>query len=227
MNTKFYKTTIDLCCFLPVFFLIFKSCFKKDKKCTDTLIRHKQIFCTNHISSDCLKKIAIRILTIKSVRGYLFLEIFYKRPILENSCCSRIGRATRPLLPRPARCTTPVTALTELAPLLAPLDAALLETGLGCYSKNSTCAMCPEQLETAWGGFGISPCWLGNKKKKKSYTKNKPTPGMQLAPLIEDPRCQPSKGSALPTRVAACSHRKGLGTPETRAAAPGRAAGVC
>lgn len=85
MNTKFYKTTIDLCCFLPVFFFfLFKSCFKKDKKCTDTLIRHKQIFCTNHISSDCLKKIAIRILTIKSVRGYLFLEIFYKRPILEK-----------------------------------------------------------------------------------------------------------------------------------------------
>lgn len=77
VNTKFYKTTIDLCCFLPLFFFLFKSCFKKDKKCTDTLIRHKQIFCTNHVSSDCLKKIAIQVLTIKSVRGYLFLEIFF------------------------------------------------------------------------------------------------------------------------------------------------------
>lgn len=41
--------------------------------------------------------------------------------------------------------------LTELAPLLALLDAALLETGFGCYSKNSTCAVCPEQLRHSLG----------------------------------------------------------------------------
>lgn len=45
----------------------------------------------------------------------------------------------------------------------------------------------------------------GLKEKKKSYTENKPTPGMQLAPLIEDPRCQPSKWAPLCPRVWLCA----------------------
>lgn len=154
-------------------FFLFKSCFKKDKKCTDTLIRHKQISCTNHISLDCLKKIAIRILTMKSVRGYLFLEIFFflnffvfLRPILENSCCFWIGRATGPLLSHPAR----HAGLTGCCPFFKLVLAA-------------TAKIQPLQrgLNSSWSGFGVSPCWLKN--TKQSYTKQTP-------PRLHPPCCR-------------------------------------
>lgn len=113
--------------FSPHFsFFFFKSRFRKDKKCTDTLIRHKQIFCTNHISSDWLKKIAIRVRTVKSVRGYLFLEIIFKRPLrpfwnipVALRQAGRLGYRCSATLSTPARILT----RSELAPLLALLGA--------------------------------------------------------------------------------------------------------
>lgn len=154
------------------FSLFFKSCFRKDKKCTDTLIRHKQIFCTNHISSDWLKKIAIRVLTIKSVRGYLFLEIFLRGlcTCFEHPCRSQVGRAPRPplLAPRPAARPHPAPRRGSL-----PTRARSLAGPAGCRALKSLAAATakgkpvqPGQLGCQLGasGFTASPRWLKRKE---------------------------------------------------------------
>lgn len=144
-----------------LFFFLFKICFKKDKKCTDTLIRHKQIFCTNHISLDCLKKIAIQVLTIKSVRGYLFLEILLLRGLFWN-IPGALGQAGRHV-----HCShIPLAAWPRSEPSLSCLPC-LSHWMLPFWKWDSaaTAKIQPLQCvlsssDTAWGGFSISPCWI-------------------------------------------------------------------
>lgn len=57
--------------------------------------------------------------------------------------------------------------------------------------------MCPEQLRHSLGWIQyFSLLDLSTKKERKLHQKN-PTPGMQLAPFIEDLRCQPSTWALL------------------------------